>query len=102
MTETESLPGDKRLLFTVFFNTQRQDCVSTSLDGALHNAYWMLGSPDDTNVDILKNADIAKKGDYVASGNIGSVHVDVIYEEWIVNEEGGVETYGKLPRVMLQ
>lgn len=85
------LPGDKRPLFSIFFNSQRSGFVSETVAGATQYASNIL-EPLEGHIDRhhKRNTPI-KLGELVASGTVGEIDVDIILEEWTVGEGGCFE-----------
>jgi hypothetical protein len=85
------LPGDKRPLFSIFFNSQRSGFVSETVAGATQYASNIL-EPKKGHIDRHHKADTPiKLGELVASGTVGEIDVDIILEEWTVGEDGCFE-----------
>lgn len=85
------LPGDKRPLFSIFFNSQRSGFVSETVAGATQYASNIL-EPQKGHIDRhhKRNTPI-KLGELVASGTVGEIAVDIILEEWVVGDDGGFD-----------
>ncbi len=85
------LPGDKRPLFSIFFNSQRSGFVSETVAGATKYASNIL-EPKKGHIDRHHQIDTPiKLGELVASGTVGKIDVDIILEEWTVGEGGCFE-----------
>jgi len=82
------LPGDKRPLFSIFFNSQRSGFVSETVAGATQYASSIL-QPQEGHIDRHHKIDTPiRLGELVASGTVGEISVDIILEEWTVGEDG--------------
>ena len=85
------LPGDKRQLFSIFFNHTRSGFVSETVAGATQYASNIL-EPKTGRIDRHhKINNPIKIGELVASGTVGTIAVDIILEEWTVGDDGGFD-----------
>ncbi len=81
------LPGDKRKLYSIFFNSCRSGFVSETVGGATRYASNLL-EPMEGYLNRSQSQDM---GELAASGKIGSISVDIILEEWTIGENGSFE-----------
>ncbi len=79
------LPGDKRKLYSIFFNTHRSGFVTETISDATRYASNLL---EPMGGYLNRSQDM---GELVASGKIGSISVDIILEEWTIGENGSFE-----------
>lgn len=79
------LPGDKRKLYSIFFNSCRSGFVSETVTGATRYASNLL-EPQQGHLELFSSS-----GEPAARGKIGSISVDIILEEWTIGENGSFE-----------
>lgn len=82
------LPGDKRNLYSIFFNSHRSGFVSETVSGATQYASNILEPMKGYIERHNERGDRTKVGECVASGTVGAIDVDIILEEWTVGEGG--------------